>query len=53
MRREIEIERERNGDLGDRPFFIAERAGGLMRDKEARKGNILRTKKDRDKEMGF
>ena len=28
--------REGNGDLGDRKFAIAERAGGFLRDEEAR-----------------
>ena len=38
---------EVNGGLGDRKIAIAERAGGSPRDKEARRGNILKINRER------
>ena len=38
-----------NGNLGDSKFVVAEKAGELPRDEEARRGDILRIERERDR----
>ena len=39
-----------NGNLGDSKFVVAEKAGRLPRDEEARRGDILRIERERERE---